>query len=473
MKLPPLVTCTCSRSSLCLAARTVAVSASFWLLSVSMGLRSAQGPRWLQRNSHHIQLPPQLSSTPFELRLNWQNLEPMSELSGRIKQHQADCSKSRLVHAMNNNGFASDVHQWSVSLCHAMELDVTLLTARAGKIFPHWIPRVPFFPNAFPNTWIWDDAATCTDAQMEQPLSCYFGTAVSPGSTCPEPTKPCRRAGQMQCVTEISDPLSGSYRKGRGERFCALGDRWHAAAVEFLFGHLAPQLVRAAQHQIPLVFGPDGIPPRSSLITVHIRWGDKGSEMDLVPVEEYVRAARAIVSDHNISQPSVYLATEDPEALRQFRKMAPTRWTVFGDPMLKADYRPDSGNHAVIAAAASRGKEGHDALVSLVLALEANHFVLTTASNWSQLMNEIRKNVLNPRCGGCTTMVDLMSKDEMCTDYRREQQKDEMGKSLGFGGRAKASWLGPKWATGKQRQTVLPPPIERFYAQESLCHVWK
>jgi hypothetical protein len=43
----------------------------------------------------------------------------------------------------------------------------------------------------------------------------------------------------------------------------------------------------------------------------------------------------------------------------------------------------------------------------LLVALEANYFVLTTASNWSRLMNELRKNVLDPSCGDCTRMIDL------------------------------------------------------------------
>jgi hypothetical protein len=42
-----------------------------------------------------------------------------------------------------------------------------------------------------------------------------------------------------------------------------------------------------------------------------------------------------------------------------------------------------------------------------LVAMEANDFVLTTGSNWSRLMNEIRINILNPRCNDCTTMIDL------------------------------------------------------------------
>jgi hypothetical protein len=53
------------------------------------------------------------------------------------------------------------------------------------------------------------------------------------------------------------------------------------------------------------------------------------------------------------------------------------------------------------------GKPGLWAMGSLLVAMEANHFVLTTKSNWARLMNELRKNVMNPRCGNCTTLIDL------------------------------------------------------------------
>ena len=51
--------------------------------------------------------------------------------------------------------------------------------------------------------------------------------------------------------------------------------------------------------------------------------------------------------------------------------------------------------------------EGRKALVALLLAMEAQYYVLTTGSNWSRLMDELRQAVVDVRCGGCTEMVDL------------------------------------------------------------------
>jgi hypothetical protein len=54
-----------------------------------------------------------------------------------------------------------------------------------------------------------------------------------------------------------------------------------------------------------------------------------------------------------------------------------------------------------------KGRPGLVALASVLVAMQADDYVLTTKSNWSRLINELRKNVLDPRCGDCTRLVDL------------------------------------------------------------------
>jgi len=47
-------------------------------------------------------------------------------------------------------------------------------------------------------------------------------------------------------------------------------------------------------------------------------------------------------------------------------------------------------------------------MVALLLALSARYHVLTTASTWSRLIDNLRRNVLDRRCGGgCTDAIDL------------------------------------------------------------------
>ena len=58
-------------------------------------------------------------------------------------------------------------------------------------------------------------------------------------------------------------------------------------------------------------------------------------------------------------------------------------------------------------AEATQGKYGLEVLASLVIAMQADGYVLTRSSNFSRLMNEIRVSIVNVQCGNCTEMVDL------------------------------------------------------------------
>lgn len=115
-----------------------------------------------------------------------------------------------------------------------------------------------------------------------------------------------------------------------------------------------------------------------------------------------------------MSNANIYLATEDRRAVQQFKDAAtPKGWNVYVDQyfMDMRQYRT-VGDETIwqtnnLNAEKSKGRAGLVALASLLLSIEADDYVLTTGSNWSRLMNELRKNVLNPRCNGCTNMVDL------------------------------------------------------------------
>jgi hypothetical protein len=56
-------------------------------------------------------------------------------------------------------------------------------------------------------------------------------------------------------------------------------------------------------------------------------------------------------------------------------------------------------------------------LVSLLLAMEAQYYVVTSGSNWSRLIDELRKNVVDASCGGCTDLVDLREAIEKMQDW--------------------------------------------------------
>ena len=191
-----------------------------------------------------------------------------------------------------------------------------------------------------------------------------------------------------------------------------------AASTEYLFQRLSPLVIQEAQRQIGIIF-PNGIVP-TNLVTVHIRWGDKFWEMDLPPIQEYIDAVNSILSVNpthgnntttavNATTANIYLATEDPRAYKGFMEAIPNGWNVFSDiTLLEINaFRPPKGNRASWAARNTKGRAGLVALASLLVAMEANMFVLTTKSNWSTIMNHLRTNVINPRCGNCTKMIDL------------------------------------------------------------------
>jgi hypothetical protein len=91
------------------------------------------------------------------------------------------------------------------------------------------------------------------------------------------------------------------------------------ADLEFLFTQVSPLLMREATRQFNLVFG-DKVP--NDLITVHICWGDKGKEMKLVKIADYIKAIHQILDQCSGSgsqgKANIFLATEDPAAIQQF-----------------------------------------------------------------------------------------------------------------------------------------------------------
>ena len=95
--------------------------------------------------------------------------------------------------------------------------------------------------------------------------------------------------------------------------------------------------------------------------------------------------------------------------MEEFREALPVGWNLFVDQFLvdTSHHRVDEYNGSPKMAKALNGKAGLLALGSLLVAMEANDFVLTTASNWSRLMDELRQSILDPRCGNCTSMIDL------------------------------------------------------------------
>jgi hypothetical protein len=347
------------------------------------------GEHTADKNNHHKQ-----SSSPssFQLRFDYTNLAPFSDLAKRMNSHQTNCSLSLGNFKYRNRfGLGSDLHIWGQALCNAMQSQVRIRT-----VLP----------------WTWMDQREC-QAHTESSMTCYFPESEL---NCPQDLQVARAHPTFdEQLFNISSP------KGNVKVDCdsivpnTLNDkrRLRAAGMEYLFGHISPLLKKEAERQLSLVFGSNGAVP-SDLITVQMRWGDKSKEMQLVGVQEYVKAVYRILKQRPVGKRDtahVFLATEDPKAVAQFQKLVPPGWTVYVDqyfhdmlPHRIAEYNGGPKMSKILD-----GKAGLVALGSLLVAMEANDFVLTTASNWSRLMNELRKNIVDPRCNNCTTMIDLRS----------------------------------------------------------------
>jgi hypothetical protein len=326
------------------------------------------------------------------LRRQWMSNPPRSEYAKAIAQHQSNCNMSLATHYMDNTfGLGSHLVLWGQAMCNAMETNLRMESVTSSS------------------PWIWLDQEHCDDSNAS-PLHCYF-PKVEPH--CPENnnkhtmppsinvTDPRQTKDWCQLVQTASPEIKADIR---------------ASSTEYIFQKVSPLVIQEAQRQIGVVFGAGGTVPRD-LVTVHIRWGDKFWEMDLPSMDEYINAVNQLLCKQSgrgggnttVSSANIYLATEDPKAYQEFLRAKPSGWNVFADITLQEidAFRPLKGNRASWAARNTAGRSGLIALGSLLVAMEANMFVLTTKSNWSTLMNHLRTQIVDPQCGNCTDMMDL------------------------------------------------------------------
>jgi hypothetical protein len=348
----------------------------------------------------------------LRLRHDWTNLPRYSILAHRIANMQNNCSIPILGNFWYRNrfGLGSDLHVYSVAMCNALQMHQRV---RVRTVLP----------------WIWYDQQSCGDTdgtgntENYSAMACYF----------PESEPACLHDGiQHPAVPIYAMNLTRPHGKITASCTNVIEEWGHgsvatirAATIEFLFTRVSNLIQDEAQRQLQTVFrGRDHVP--HNLITVHIRWGDKSDEMKLVPISKYIHAVQQILEQrkHDNQQildgknatadqegVHIYLATEDPEALDQFMNEAPSDWKIYVDQYYYEllPHRSNGSMYNSIPQIAQilTGRPGVIALGSLLVAMEANDYVLTTASNWSRLMNEIRLNIVNPRCNNCTTMIDL------------------------------------------------------------------
>lgn len=310
----------------------------------------------------------------------------LSRFASEIARHQANCDLPVATMELDNSfGIGSHLALWSQGICNAMQAQQRMRT--------HTDP-----------TWLWLDQTLCDtqQAQDQSPLLCYFPLSEF---LCPDPT-PLPNVN----VTDPRDKKKNQCNLLKQATDPNVLHEFRAASTEYLFRHVSPLVVQEAERQAGLLFG-EGASAPDDLITVHIRWGDKFWEMDLAPLDEYIAAVNQLLAEDGRGNETahIYVATEDPKAVEEFQKATPAGWTIYYDRTVEElrDFRPPKGNRASHMSRNTKGRAGLMGMGSLLLAMEAKRFVLTTKSNWSRIMDHLRTNIINPECGNCTKMIDL------------------------------------------------------------------
>lgn len=131
---------------------------------------------------------------------------------------------------------------------------------------------------------------------------------------------------------------------------------------------------------------------------------------------DFLGPIETILKERFLTQFIIMFSTEDPIAEEEFRLAAHPSWNVNMDHFY-TEYLPFRMNRTQVYNAHSyitedlNGKPGLWALGSFLGAMEANFFVLTTITNWSRLLNELRTNAMDSRCCGCTDMIDVQEEN--------------------------------------------------------------
>ncbi|OEU21317.1 hypothetical protein FRACYDRAFT_181416 [Fragilariopsis cylindrus CCMP1102] len=357
---------------------------------------------------------PSRNNKMHHLRYDWTNLTPSLDMTKHIIQYQSNCSLPMSTFTYRNRfGLGSDLHVYSQALCNGIKSN------RRIRTIGNWT----FMDQSHSSSS--SSSKKGSRNMLGSPMRCYFASSElnCPGDVEYAIDNPgfdnnhslSKPNGNV--VSTNSDCLSGlvlpSSEKEKDNDVVGQQKLFQVAVIESLFTRLTPLVVDEAERQLNLIFGGKEKVPKD-LITVHVRWGK-----EKVNITEYIDAVYQILEKRNEKQimnggvikeeVNIFLATEDPKAVVEFRNVLPIGWNLFVDQFLvdTNSHRIDDYNGMSKMTQTLHGKTGLLAMGSLLVAMEANDFVLTTASNWSRLMDELRLSIINPRCGNCTSMIDL------------------------------------------------------------------
>lgn len=128
------------------------------------------------------------------------------------------------------------------------------------------------------------------------------------------------------------------------------------------------------------------------VISMHVRHGDKGKEMNLVDTKKYLQAAAKMVRQgpNQYHSRSIVVTCDDERdiysARNSLKKMG-SGWSMFHSVVARHDHGFDLGKMRRVQ---SKWNVTTAHISQLFLALEADGFIGTRASNWNRLIDELR-----------------------------------------------------------------------------------
>jgi hypothetical protein len=356
---------------------------------------------------------------------DWTNMTLYSDQAKAMYEHQHNCTLPWIRYNLRTlaMGLGSELHVWSYVLNESMRFRGYRLRTHPPLPDRHRRSSKQDQPSSM--AWDWLDRNACGgDPSHVSQMDCYFPGA-EPNCGVEQTTEWANRSfvpNQIDPSPNTEDTVT-----------------WRAASMEYLFSSMSQLVVDEAERQAREVFGKKkkkndtngtlmedddvkeavAVVIPKDLILVHMRWGDKFVETKLLPVEEYISAIQTIVGEQNLTEVNILLCTEDPAAMSNFQNKSHAHgWNVYIDHFYTEfeHYRLNRSMHQqgypefnVVANVAQEldGKPGLWAIASVLVAMESKYYILTLSSNWSRLYNELRKNIVDPRCNNCTVMMDL------------------------------------------------------------------
>jgi hypothetical protein len=306
-------------------------------------------------------------------------------------QHPADCASAKFVVSHGHTpraGIDAHLHVMSVHLAYALE---------TGRVFTF----------ADDSASGWTDAASCATLSWEcffrAPSGCEKALLTAPGAdvvhlhlekaldgvdrlTMPRVVAPLVEAALPHATADVRR----SYYRGQAAAYLMHLNDATIEAVARLRTNATMQrvtgagpLTRARAATIPL---PRGV------VHVHVRGGDKGSEMTLQSAAAYASGAERVARINHIPiQRVAYVSSDDSTAIAEFEAAA-QGWQVLSYDIPRYKATPVNPISAVIAQAAGEvaGAQALKHLQQFLLALEADAWVGTRASNWNRIIDEAR-----------------------------------------------------------------------------------